>query len=374
VDDILDDLVRCARRCERAARRFDAESVAELIDRLRDAIESVGQAWSGSWIGWQATVYTAGLRPRNPGEHFDTEWGSLRVARTTGEWCEYAYEAVRDEIDRRAGTEDFSAIEEAAQSAKDAFNLVKEQVLPTFDALLSTGDDPVVRELREKVSDLRSHLSRQDFASAQAPRKVFTRDPRAMQGGGLQIPHHIQVEAWLLEQISCGTQTKELAKLIRHAERYLQQSRKMKGRTVAKTDGKVFIGHGRSQAWRDLKDFIAERLQLDWDEFNREPTAGLATPERLADMLDDACFAFLVLTAEDEHHDGTIHARENVIHEVGLFQGRLGFRRAIVLLEDGCAEFSNIHGLTQIRFPKGDIRAKSEEIRRVLEREGIIGV
>ena len=178
MDDILDDFVRCARRCERAARRFDAENVAELIDRLRDAIESVGQAWSGSWIGWQATVFTAGLRPRNPGEHFDTEWGSLRVARTTGEWCEYVYEAVRSEIDRRAGTEDFSPIEEAAQSAKDAFNLVKEQVLPTFDALLSAGDDSALRDLRERISDLRSHLSRQDFASAQFPRKVFTRDPR----------------------------------------------------------------------------------------------------------------------------------------------------------------------------------------------------
>ena len=40
---------------------------------------------------------------------------------------------------------------------------------------------------------------------------------------------------------------------------------------------------------------------------------------------------------------------------------RLGFNRAIVLLEDGCEEFSNITGLGQIRFPKGDITAKFEE-------------
>jgi predicted nucleotide-binding protein len=45
----------------------------------------------------------------------------------------------------------------------------------------------------------------------------------------------------------------------------------------------------------------------------------------------------------------------NVIHEVGLFQGRLGFKRAIVLLEEGCKEFSNIQGLGQIRYPKGNI-------------------
>jgi predicted nucleotide-binding protein len=135
---------------------------------------------------------------------------------------------------------------------------------------------------------------------------------------------------------------------------------------------KIFIGHGRSELWRDLKDFISERLRLDWDEFNREAAAGLSTKERLQTMLNNAKFAFLVMTAEDEHRGGTTHARENVIHELGLFQGRLGFERAIILLEDGCVEFSNINGLTQIRFPKGNIKAAFEEIRRVLERERII--
>jgi len=57
----------------------------------------------------------------------------------------------------------------------------------------------------------------------------------------------------------------------------------------------------------------------------------------------------------------------------GLFQGRLGFTKAIVLLEDGCEEFSNIHGLGQILFPKGNIKAACEEIRQVLEREGVLG-
>lgn len=136
--------------------------------------------------------------------------------------------------------------------------------------------------------------------------------------------------------------------------------------------GKIFIGHGRSPLWRDLKDFISERLKLDWDEFNREPVAGFMTFERLTQMLSEAMFAFLIMTAEDEHADASLHARENVIHEVGLFQGHLGQKKAIILLEEGCKEFSNILGLSQIRFPKGVISASYEEIRRVLEREGII--
>jgi hypothetical protein len=37
-----------------------------------------------------------------------------------------------------------------------------------------------------------------------------------------------------------------------------------------------------------------------------------------------------------------------------------------------CEEFSNIHGLGQIRFSKGDVRAALEDIRQVLEREGLL--
>jgi len=134
----------------------------------------------------------------------------------------------------------------------------------------------------------------------------------------------------------------------------------------------VFIGHGRSAVWRDLKDFVKDRLRLPYDEFNRIPVAGITNIGRLSEMLDAAACAFMIMTAEDEQADGTVQARMNVIHEVGLFQGRLGFTKAIVLLEEGCQEFSNIQGLGQIRFPKGDITAKFEEIRQVLEREGVL--
>ncbi len=135
---------------------------------------------------------------------------------------------------------------------------------------------------------------------------------------------------------------------------------------------RIFIGHGRSHLWRQLDEFLTKRLHLETDEFNRESPAGLSHKERLHQMLASTSFAFLVMTAEDEHADGTRHARENVIHEIGLFQGRHGFERAIVLAEEGCAEFSNIQGLNQIRFPAGDLLARSEQIRQVLEREGLL--
>lgn len=135
---------------------------------------------------------------------------------------------------------------------------------------------------------------------------------------------------------------------------------------------KVFIGHGGSNIWLRLKDFIVDRLGLEYEEFNRISPVGKATSDRLEEMLEESCMAFLIMTGEDEQADGSLHARENVIHEVGLFQGKIGFRRAIILLEEGCQEFSNIHGLGQIRFPQGNIRAAFEDIREVLERESIL--
>jgi len=135
---------------------------------------------------------------------------------------------------------------------------------------------------------------------------------------------------------------------------------------------RIFIGHGRSLMWMVLKDFLEGRLGLPCDEFNREAVAGIQTFDRISEMLDSANFAFLIMTAEDQHSDSSTHARQNVVHEVGLFQGRLGPRKAIILMEDGCSEFSNIIGLSQIRFPKGQISAAFEEIRCVLEREGVI--
>jgi hypothetical protein len=134
---------------------------------------------------------------------------------------------------------------------------------------------------------------------------------------------------------------------------------------------KIFIGHGHSPVWREFKDFIKDNLSLPSEEFNRVPQAGIWTGERLSEMLESACFAFLIMTGEDERN-GELHARENVIHEIGLFQGKLGFRRAIILLEEGCKDFSNIHGLAYILFPRNGISAKYEEVRLTLQREKII--
>ena len=131
----------------------------------------------------------------------------------------------------------------------------------------------------------------------------------------------------------------------------------------------VFIGHGRSHLWRDLKDHLHDKHGIDVVAYETGARAGLTIQEVLQEMASKASIAFLVLTAEDIDRDGLVHARENVVHETGLFQGVLGFKRAIVLLEEGCNEFSNIAGLQQLRFKAGSIKEIFGDVLAVVRRE-----
>lgn len=131
----------------------------------------------------------------------------------------------------------------------------------------------------------------------------------------------------------------------------------------------IFIGHGRSTIWRDLKDQLHEKHGYSIQAYEIGARAGHAIRDILEDMLSSSSFALLVLTGEDETTDGKFHARQNVIHETGLFQGRIGFKRAIVLLEEGTEEFSNIHGIEQIRFSKNNIKETFGDVIATIKRE-----
>ena len=249
----------------------------------------------------------------------------------------------------------------------EVLNIIKiaqERKSPYFDNLLDQ-----IENLEVKTED--------EIVARDRPVEMVTEDPIAKQQR-FRTPPHIQVEAkahWSTGAVGA------VVALCRLVEQTIDQMERVHATIAAPqiTGTKIFIGHGHSLVWLELEKYLKVRLKQDVDEFNRVSTAGRTTIDRLSEMLNHAKFAFLILTGEDEikpledeKADPRLQARMNVIHEAGLFQGRLGFLKAIVLLELGCEEFSNIHGLGQIRFPKGDLSAKFEEIRRLLEDRDII--
>jgi hypothetical protein len=132
---------------------------------------------------------------------------------------------------------------------------------------------------------------------------------------------------------------------------------------------RVFIGHGHNDQWRDLKDHLHEKHGYEVEAYEIGARSGHTIRDVLEEMLDRSSFALLVLTGEDATLDNRVLARQNVIHETGLFQGRLGFSKAIVLLEDGTEEFSNIAGIQQIRYSKGNIKECFGDVLATLRRE-----
>jgi predicted nucleotide-binding protein len=131
----------------------------------------------------------------------------------------------------------------------------------------------------------------------------------------------------------------------------------------------IFIGHGQSNQWRDLKDHLQDKHGYNIEAYEIGARAGHAIRDILEEMLSKSSFALLVMTGEDKDDKGKLRARDNVIHELGLFQGKLGFSRAIILLEEGTQEFSNIHGIQQIRYSKNNIKETFGEIIATLKRE-----
>lgn len=131
----------------------------------------------------------------------------------------------------------------------------------------------------------------------------------------------------------------------------------------------IFVGHGRDGQWRDLKSHLSDTQGFTVKVFESGARAGYTATEVLRDLSEEASFALLVHTAEDERIGGGFDARANVIHETGLFQGKLGLTRAIVMLEDGCSEYSNIAGLQQIRFAPGHISATYGDVVATILRE-----
>lgn len=357
------------------ARDGQVPEFRDPVEALNAAAERIGKAWSGSWLGYQANVYHHDLTPAPPGAQFSQEWGlQERFSNdTVGTWEEFTADEVQDAIQQAAGNPDMADILRVAAEAGERAMEAKATLVSLLAALMrDVVPDPNLASMRKEVEDIRMVDEGVVLNGWSPSRQLVTRDMLAV-NQGTRSPGHLRILAKVAVVWCPFIAAKELSRLARHIARHADAlglgAAPVKDRAQP---SRVFIGHGRSPLSRELKDYIKDDLNLHPDEFNRLPVAGISTTDRLKQMLEESAIALLVLTAEDERLDSVIQARMNVIHEVGLFQGRLGFNRAIVLLEEGCAEFTNIAGLGQLRFPAGHISSCFHEVRAVLIREGLI--
>jgi len=117
----------------------------------------------------------------------------------------------------------------------------------------------------------------------------------------------------------------------------------------------VFVAHGGNPQWRAVKAFVEDDIRLPVYSFESGVWGGTQVTDALDDLLERCGFAVCVLTAEDLSVDGEWRARQNVVHEVGLFQGRYGFDRVILLVEDGVRSVPRTADPFTVPFPRNRI-------------------
>jgi predicted nucleotide-binding protein len=135
----------------------------------------------------------------------------------------------------------------------------------------------------------------------------------------------------------------------------------------------IFISHGHDEiAKLKVKDFLSSRLGRAAIILSEQASKGLTVVEKLEAVSSLCCFAIILLTKDDATRDGGMRARQNVIHEVGFFQGKYGREKVLLLCERGVEIFSNISGIVRVEYESGHIEEVFEVIRVELEAAGLI--
>jgi predicted nucleotide-binding protein len=360
---------------EKAAELADRESEldGEPLDRLAQAARTVGRAWSRSNLGYQANVYYSDFGEPPPGAVFSREWGFAGAfTGTRGDWRITQPDDVVSYIEQLADAPDTGL----AKAQSDALRPAVEELIQRARSLAAKIPPPHDDYLRANIEDLQrvalpdpAHLARVQMNTTSG--QFVIRDMQAAEGGWQPAAHQVVI-AGVMHIKSPYAAARQLAAICRNLGMHLEGESLESEMAVVQLGSKVFIGHGgTSGEYLKLGVWLTD-LGLEWEVFDRRPTAGMSIKERLQEMLDNAQIAFLIMTPEDEDAGGKMRARANVIHEVGLFQGRLGWLKAIVLLEEGCEDFSNIDGVGQIHYPRANIKAVFDDIRQVLQREGVL--
>ncbi|WP_438944899.1 TIR domain-containing protein [Sediminibacterium sp.] len=120
---------------------------------------------------------------------------------------------------------------------------------------------------------------------------------------------------------------------------------------------RIFISHGSSKDWMKVQSYLERDLNISTLELAQEPNKGRTVLQKLFEESDKCSFSVVVMTGDDIISDEEVQARENVMHEIGFFQGKFGLDKVCLLYEEGVNIPSNIHGLVYIPFPKNVVEA-----------------
>jgi len=132
----------------------------------------------------------------------------------------------------------------------------------------------------------------------------------------------------------------------------------------------IFITHGHNEkVTLKIKNFLQDILKLKPIIFNENNIHGDTVIEDIERLTNVCGKAIIIQTKDDEMKNGGIRARQNVLHEMGYFYGKIGRRNTLLLMEEGIEQASNIVGINGVYFSPSKIEACYEEIRKFLHKQ-----
>ena len=124
---LVEELFQLADDAADALARIRDKNLKERLSGLSHACDQAKRAWSGSNLGYHATVYYAGLEPKPSWVEFSPEWGMMDrwpTHQPDQGWHQMEHQAVIDVILARAGDPDIKAIEEVLAQPPGSNSLV----------------------------------------------------------------------------------------------------------------------------------------------------------------------------------------------------------------------------------------------------------
>lgn len=247
-------------------------------------------------------------------------------------------------------------------------------MIPEYEHALVRATYSTLDQLIDQIDTIREEI------------KEIVGDPQFdTQVSVITIPSHINAKLLVYPSDPASKRDQEeiinrvsrIAKeLLRYIDGVLSIDLTPKTRELQQSRGKggnIFIGHGRNEIVRhEVKDFIRDRCGLDPLVLQELPSAGMTVIEKLEKYGRIADYAILILTGDDITAEGEARARQNVILELGWFQGVLGRNRTAILLQTGVELFSNISGVVYLEFTGDAVEGVFEGLRKELEEAGLL--
>ncbi len=178
----------------------------------------------------------------------------------------------------------------------------------------------------------------------------------AMLTPGLELRHGVQLGLRLVREKLLAGGTRAFRKFPALLESFLDEATSqhrtgpcVPGSGAGEEGGFVYLTCAKGPVGASMEAHL-QKSGLKVKQCQASPSPGRYRIDDLVEFLDCCTFAILVYDSEHEAGESRQGRRERIAHEIGLFQGRLGFTRVVLLVPEGSRDSLCLDGVQRVIF------------------------